>query len=357
MDTELTEIKIEGGSQEQQESNQTLTRRFQQFDIIATNEVNSIRDHHYVSPSISLSPSSTKHIMKEWRILEKNLPESIFVRVYEGRLDLLRAVIIGPTGTPYHDGLFFFDIQVPSDYPASPPKVNYRSFGHRLNPNLYANGYVCLSLLNTWYGRPNQKWNPTESTILQVLVSIQGLVLNAKPYFNEPGYGSYSNSTDPMFKNKSLHYNEGVFIMSCKTMMSILNKPPKSFEEFVSQHFRDRTSNILVACNAYINGQAEIGDPIIISASTETTTIITAATETTTSLTSFTFKVAAGFLYPKLVNSFVNNGSSLESVELLDTSKNMRENVSRQNVRFCICGLVVVLFLVLGFLLLILGTN
>ncbi|KAI3856406.1 hypothetical protein MKX03_034488 [Papaver bracteatum] len=345
MDIELKEIKIEGGSQEQQESNETLTRGFQQFDIIAANEVNSIRDHHYVSPSISLSPSSTKHITKEWRILEKNLPESIFVRVYEGRLDLLRAVIIGPTGTPYHDGLFFFDIQLPSNYPASPPKVNYRSFGHRLNPNLYGNGYVCLSLLNTWSGLPDQKWNPSQSTILQVLVSIQGLVLNAKPYFNEPGYRDLSNSTDPSVKNKSLRYNEDVFIMCCKTMMSILNNPPKSFEEFVSQHFRDCASNILVAWNAYINGKAVIGDPII----------ITAATETTTSLTSFTFKTAAGLLYPRLASSFIKNGSSLESIELLDTSKNMRENISRQNTRLCICGLV--FFIVLFVALIILGTN
>jgi ubiquitin-protein ligase len=36
-------------------------------------------------------------------------------------MDLLRAVIIGPAGTPYHDGLFFFDAQFPSQYPNKPP--------------------------------------------------------------------------------------------------------------------------------------------------------------------------------------------------------------------------------------------
>ena len=46
---------------------------------------------------------------------------SIYVRVSENRMDLLRAVIIGPQGTPYHDGLFFFDAQFPASYPASPP--------------------------------------------------------------------------------------------------------------------------------------------------------------------------------------------------------------------------------------------
>lgn len=45
----------------------------------------------------------------------------IFVRAYESRMDLLRAVIIGAQGTPYHDGLFFFDIFFPDTYPSVPP--------------------------------------------------------------------------------------------------------------------------------------------------------------------------------------------------------------------------------------------
>jgi ubiquitin-conjugating enzyme E2 O len=43
------------------------------------------------------------------------------VRVCESRMDFLRAVIIGPQGTPYHDGLFFFDCFFPPNYPAVPP--------------------------------------------------------------------------------------------------------------------------------------------------------------------------------------------------------------------------------------------
>ena len=64
----------------------------------------------------------------------------------------------------------------------------YHSGGLRVNPNLYVDGKVCLSLLNTWTGRGNEVWDPSSSSILQVLVSLQGLVLNEKPYFNEAGY-------------------------------------------------------------------------------------------------------------------------------------------------------------------------
>jgi len=66
--------------------------------------------------------------------------------------------------------------------------VYYHSGGLRVNPNLYESGKVCLSLLNTWTGSGNEVWNPKSSTILQVLLSLQALVLNENPYFNEAGY-------------------------------------------------------------------------------------------------------------------------------------------------------------------------
>nr|CAB3460752.1 unnamed protein product [Digitaria exilis] len=155
---------------------------------------------------------------------------TIFVRAYEDRMDLLRAVIMGPAGTPYHDGLFFFDIYFPPQYPNVPPKVNYRAGGLRLNPNLYACG--------------------------KVLVSIQALVLNAKPYFNEPGYAMQAKT--PHGEKKSLSYNEDTFLLSCRTMLYSLRNPPKNFEDFVAGHFRKYGRNILVACRAYLDG-AQVG--------------------------------------------------------------------------------------------------
>ena len=58
----------------------------------------------------------------------------------------------------------------------------------RFNPNLYSNGHVCLSLLNTWNG---PGWDANTSTLLQLLVSIQGLVLVKDPYFNEVGQNTH----------------------------------------------------------------------------------------------------------------------------------------------------------------------
>ncbi|CAN4075536.1 unnamed protein product [Withania somnifera] len=225
-------------------------RLFKKFD--------TVQDHsgHYfaklASPDNQTSKSCAKKIQEEWKILEKDLPDTIFVRVYETRMDLLRAVIVGADGTPYHDGLFFFDVFFPSSYPNVPPHVHYHSFGLRINPNLYECGKVCLSLLNTWGGRGKEKWIPGESTMLQVLVSIQGLILNAKPYFNEPGYVKLSGSA--LGEQSSQHYNENTYIFNLRTMVYCMRQPPQHFEDFVVGHFFQSCQDILVACKAYMEG-------------------------------------------------------------------------------------------------------
>ena len=47
--------------------------------------------------------------------------------------------------------------------------------------NLYEEGKVCLSILGTWAGDKNESWSPARSSLLQALVSIQGLVLVKEP--------------------------------------------------------------------------------------------------------------------------------------------------------------------------------
>ena len=94
------------------------------------------------------------------------------------------ALIIGPKDTPYQYGNFLFKFEFPDNYPHSPPKVTYYTNDGktRFNPNLYKNGKVCISLLNTWKG---EQWTgcQTITSILLVLCTI----LNDKPLLNEPG--------------------------------------------------------------------------------------------------------------------------------------------------------------------------
>ncbi|KAJ5183903.1 hypothetical protein N7492_001519 [Penicillium capsulatum] len=101
----------------------------------------------------------------------------------------IRAIIMGPPGTPYALGFYKFTITVPKDYPTVPPKVriNTTNSGRtRFGPNLYASGKVCLSIIGTWISEERETWSPVQS-IETVLLSIQTL-LSAEPFKNEPGY-------------------------------------------------------------------------------------------------------------------------------------------------------------------------
>lgn len=229
---------------------------FKSFDI-----VQQFADHHYaragsLGEQAPANKNWAKRIQEEWQILENNLPDKfIYVRVSEARMDLLRAVIVGPDGTPYHDGLFTFDAIFPPEYPNVPPMVYYYSGGLRLNPNLYDCGKVCLSLLGTWSGSQNEQWIPGKSTMLQVLVSIQALILNAEPMYNEPGFTKMTGSDVDRRSNK---YNENAYILSLKTMLYTIRRPPKYFEELVAGHFRVRANDILMAAKSYMEG-AQVG--------------------------------------------------------------------------------------------------
>ena len=93
-------------------------------------------------------------------------------------------MIIGPKDTIYKHGFYFFEIEYPKDYPFSPPKVTYHTNNHnvRFNPNLYRNGKVCISILNTWHG---PQWTSCQ-TISSILLSLVTLFHN-KALTNEPG--------------------------------------------------------------------------------------------------------------------------------------------------------------------------
>ena len=100
--------------------------------------------------------------------------------------DMLKgyALIIGPSDTPYFAGNYLFELNYPNDYPHSPPIVTYYTNGDgiRFNPNLYASGKVCVSILNTWRG---EQWTScqTISTLLLTLCTL----LCKDPLLNEPG--------------------------------------------------------------------------------------------------------------------------------------------------------------------------
>nr|CDP95993.1 BMA-UBC-17 [Brugia malayi] len=140
------------------------------------------KEMHNVNPFSSSLKERTKRIAKELASMPNSLPlnasNSIFVCLDEGRCDIVKVLISGPDGTPYQNGLFEFDVFFPTSYPFSPPKCAFLTTGEgnlRFNPNLYNDGKICLSILGTWEGRPEEKWN-AHCSLLQVLISIQDVI-------------------------------------------------------------------------------------------------------------------------------------------------------------------------------------
>eukprot|EP00004_Rigifila_ramosa_P020217 TRINITY_DN5235_c0_g1_i1.p1 TRINITY_DN5235_c0_g1~~TRINITY_DN5235_c0_g1_i1.p1 ORF type:complete len:912 (-),score=190.68 TRINITY_DN5235_c0_g1_i1:12-2747(-) len=200
-------------------------------------------DHFYLSkPS---SPAISRSVQKEYKLLRSTLTtKGISVIAFENRMDLFRAVMLGPANTPYMDGLFVFDIYLPPTYPNDAPLVHYFSFEkEKLNPNLYTDGTVCLSLLGTWAGNSVESWNPGKSNIVQVVLSIQALVLNTFPYFNEAGYEKQRGSEEG--ERNALFYNESAYLLMLRAMSALLMSPPAHVNECVRSHFRERGPKIL----------------------------------------------------------------------------------------------------------------
>ncbi|KAJ3246648.1 Baculoviral IAP repeat-containing protein 6, partial [Borealophlyctis nickersoniae] len=174
-----------------------------------------------------------------------NEASSVFIRVDEGKMDAMKCLITGPEGTPYSNGCFEFDIAFPDDYPAVPPKVNFKTTGGgtvRFNPNLYAEGKVCLSLLGTWAGAPSEMWQEgaNQSTLLQVLMSIQSMILVDEPYYNEPGYARSANNSASVGYNKIVRRNCVKW-----AMINMIKNPPVGFGAVVRNHFYLKKDAIL----------------------------------------------------------------------------------------------------------------
>jgi ubiquitin-conjugating enzyme E2 Z len=182
-----------------------------------------------------MNNSAIKRILFDRKLLLKNPLDSLGIYIIFDDDDVYsaKALIIGPRDTPYHMGYYLFDIKFPDNYPFSPPKVKLETLDPnskiRLNPNLYTNGKVCLSILNTWSG---PKWNPCQN-ISSVLISIQS-ILNENPLHNEPGWENETGSINEAYNNIITHENFNIAIIN------ILENTPNKYIGFlpiIRDHF------------------------------------------------------------------------------------------------------------------------
>ncbi|XP_041968992.1 baculoviral IAP repeat-containing protein 6 isoform X2 [Aricia agestis] len=249
---------LQGASREARYIDLMRTMQFETFEMMTANAEGGFRftvPYHFESAVRAAGerahPARMKRLAQEAATLATSLPlsysSSVFVRTDTDRLDVMKVLITGPSDTPYANGCFVLDVYFPAEYPAVPMLINLETTGRhsvRFNPNLYNDGKVCLSVLNTWHGRPEEKWNAHTSSFLQVLVSIQSLILVPEPYFNEPGY-ERSRGTR-VGNSASTEYNSTIYQATVRwAMLDHLRSPEPCFKEVIQTHFWIKRNEIM----------------------------------------------------------------------------------------------------------------
>ena len=231
------------------------------FDYMDMYEEGTLNHHYTSSAPTNKNPPAQKQLRlaQELADLSNSLPcehtNAIFFRVDKTRMDFAKAIIMGSNDCPYGHGAFEYDIFFDDKYPNEPPKMNLTTTGSgavRFNPNLYNCGKVCLSLLGTWRGQANENWDAKYSTIMQVLVSTQAIIMSDLVYFNEPGFEGEMNTPEGDKKNEA--YCNIVRYCNIKfAMLGQLKNPSKGFETVIRRHFYLKKDEILKEVKSWID--------------------------------------------------------------------------------------------------------
>ncbi|KAK8762372.1 hypothetical protein V5799_026362 [Amblyomma americanum] len=205
------------------------------------------------------SPQSILRVKKDIADFHANPPEGILISPEQDDVTKVHALILGPTGTPYEGGFFQFFMKFPQDYPISPPRVRMVTTDAgrvSFNPNLYACGKVCLSILGTW---PGPAWSPAQG-LESVLISIQSL-MNENPYHNEPAFFMNEKSPGDSGRYNDFVKHETIRVAVCGMVQGALRdnpECPRLFRERILKSFAESYTKYedIIKKNLHLTGTA-----------------------------------------------------------------------------------------------------
>eukprot|EP00004_Rigifila_ramosa_P014408 TRINITY_DN327_c0_g1_i1.p1 TRINITY_DN327_c0_g1~~TRINITY_DN327_c0_g1_i1.p1 ORF type:complete len:273 (-),score=38.27 TRINITY_DN327_c0_g1_i1:82-900(-) len=119
--------------------------------------------------------AAAKQLMQEYRKMQQASNPHLTVYGLEGD-DIFKWVVFirGPEGTMYHGGIFRALLRFEDNYPMKGPSVQFTS--PILHPNIYRDGKVCISILQS-------DWSPV-LTVEHVVLSVISLL--SDPNFDSP---------------------------------------------------------------------------------------------------------------------------------------------------------------------------
>merc|ERR1712159_135886 len=141
-----------------------------------------------------------KRLNREITVLLNDLTSGISIDPPNDDITNLDAYVLGPVDTPYHNGVFKIKIQIPENYPFSPPKMHFIT--KVWHPNISSvTGAICLDILS-------KEWAPSLS-LYACLLSVRSLLSSPEP--NDP--------QDAIVARQYLNHNEN-FIKTAKLCTS-----------------------------------------------------------------------------------------------------------------------------------------
>jgi ubiquitin-protein ligase len=118
-----------------------------------------------------LTKTSVQRIAKDVKYIINNPIINIYYKHDTENITKGYALILGNEDTPYCHGNYLFEFTFPDNYPYEPPKLKFLTNDNsmRFHPNLYINGKVCLSIINTWNGEGWTSCNNINSILLSLI--------------------------------------------------------------------------------------------------------------------------------------------------------------------------------------------
>ena len=131
--------------------------------------------------------NSSKIIAKHYEKYNKDPIENLNIEE-PSNIYIWNFALIGPKDTPWEDEIYNGTIRFPTNYPFSPPVIQFTS--NLYHPNVYKDGKVCISILHegvdeTAYEDTSERWSPVQT--------IQTIFLSIITLFHEPNCDSPAN--------------------------------------------------------------------------------------------------------------------------------------------------------------------
>ena len=108
---------------------------------------------------------------KELKEMANDPPDNCSASIANDDIKHWNAIVLGPQGSPFENGIFHIDIFFPDNYPFKAPKFFFKTKIY--HPNIDYRGRICLDTIN-------ERWTPL-MTISKALLSISSILDDPNP--------------------------------------------------------------------------------------------------------------------------------------------------------------------------------